>query len=302
MSHRAAVYTVKIHKRGDPSDLRLLGDLDGGGSALVDLLARSCAGLEVKNSDGTKTIREVSTDVDVPDVLLMVEHGESGVAADIVDPHGALRIRQHPEDSQRIQCGCLFRLPLTESIGWMAVHVNNNRGIKGLLSQALVDKVRAHHPDLVMVITPFVMGSVLTEAVDQGRVEKIKLVRLERPTDRVVAATSRWVPDQEIGRLELDISARGKTGRLIPDVLRRYLHGEREVFGEIVEFQGMTFEQAKVEVTLGDGTRRTFDIESPESGHPFTENLDDLDFAPDGTVVPGSVFTALSRSLGSVGH
>lgn len=300
MSHRSAVYTVHVHRKGDPSDQRLLGDIDDAGTSLISTLGRCAVDLESRSSDGEKIVRTLSADIDGDELHVIVEHGESGVAADIVDPVGTLRLRQRPEDTQRVRCGCLVRLPPTQTIGFMAVHVNNNRGVKGLLSTELTRRFRYEFDDLILVFTPYVLGAALTEAVDQGRIEKVKLIRLERPTDRASEATNKWVRGEQIGRLELDITATGRAQRLIPDRLRRYLHGDAEVFGEIVEFHGLQFEQAKVEVVLGDGTRRTFDISAPESGHPFTEELSDLAFERDGTVESTSLFNALARSLDSV--
>jgi hypothetical protein len=61
--------------------------------------------------------------------------------------------------------------------------------------------------------------------------------------------------------------------------LRYFKEGEREAaFTEMVEAVGLRFEQVKFEVQLPSGTRRTYNIEHPDTGHAITEDLSDLEF------------------------
>jgi len=277
MTHRAAVYTIRVRKKYDRSESkepRRLGDIDEQGTYLRDVLARYCEGLEAVSADATNVVRCLEAKVDEDDLLITAQHGQTGVAADIVGATGQLRLHQTPEDTQLLRCGCLFRLAPTDDIGWLAVHIAHGRGIKGLLEKGLLEQFRqeTEFPQLKLEIVPFVLDSTLKAAVDADQVDKIKLVKLERPQDRAAAATDRWVPTGAVGRLELDISARGT--RVVSDLIRRYLGGERTVRNSIVEFQGITFDEAKVEVLLDGGARRTFNIEKPDAGHAFTQDLD----------------------------
>jgi hypothetical protein len=278
LSHRAAAYTVRIRRKRDRSgDFCLLGDIDGEGTRLISVLDNYFEDLESTNEDETKVVRCLSCDLGGDELVLVAQHGQNGVAADIIDTEGDLRLRQRPEDTQLLRCGSLFRLPPSETTGWLVVHVNNGRGIKGLLQKGILKRFRDDFPQLMLDITPFVEPSVLKEAVDRDRIDKVKLVKFEQPNDRAASATSRWVPTGAVGRLELDISTRGQTARLLSGFLQRFLGGESAVFSEIVEFQGITFDEAKVEVVLEGGARRTFNIEKPDSGHPFTEELSNLE-------------------------
>lgn len=260
-------------------------------------------GFELASTDLSKVLRCVGDKVEGDDLLLTFLHGQDGVAADIVGADGGLRYHQTAQDSQLLQCACLFRLPANERIGWLAAHVNNGRGIKGLLGQGLSARFRDEFDDLVLEINPFVLGSALEEAVRSGRVDKVKLVKLERPNDRANAATDKWIPSGTEGRLELAISARGRAQRLVTGLLRRFIvEDDRAAFGEIIEFEGMTFDEAKVEVIMRNGlTRRTFNIERPDAGHAFTEDLDDLELAADGSPLEDSLFAALAEKLRNVG-
>jgi hypothetical protein len=144
------------------------------------------------------------------------------------------------------------------------------------------------------------MGSVLEEAVQANRVDKVKLVKLERPNDRANAATDKWVASETEGKLELSITARGRAHRLVTSLLRRFIvESDQAAFGEIVEFQGMTFDEAKVEVIMTNGARRTFNIEHPDVGHAFTEDLR-VELEADGSPVEESVFAGLREVLRSV--
>lgn len=80
------------------------------------------------------------------------------------------------------------------------------------------------------------------------------------------------------------------------DLLARFFGGDKEAFGEIVEFNGLEFDQAKVEVALANGTTRTFNIETPDAGHAFTVDMDQLDFE-DGEPTDESVFAELRRAI-----
>ena len=300
MSHRAAVYTVRVRQKRDTSgSFRLLGDIDDEGTSLSALLQNYFHDFESISEDDTKVVRSVQCDVVGDDIQLLTQHGQNGVAADIVGPDGDLRLRQTPDDTQLLRCGCLFRLPPAQDTGWLAVHINNRRGIKGLLQKGIADLLHQDYPDLMLDITPFVEASILQEAVSHDRIDKIKLVKFEQPNDRAAAATSRWVPASVIGRLELDITPKGKGNRLLSGLLQRFLNGDTAAFGEIVEFQGITFEQAKVEVQLADSRKRTFNIEKPEAGHPFTEDLEDLTIE-NGEPTSASLFEGLRATLASV--
>lgn len=300
MSHRAAVYTVRVRRKRDTSgDLRLLGDIDEGGTSLRDVLGSYFTNFTATSADGTKIVRSVQCDIDGNEVRLITQHGQNGVAAEIVGPGGQLRHRQTPDETQLLRCGCLFQLPPAKNLGWLAVHVNNGRSVKGLLQKGLAERLRVDYPDLMLEITPYVEASVLKTAVDNNRIDKVKLVKHEKPNDRAIAATDDWVLAGVAGRLELDISARGGGTWIIADRFRRYFAGDAAAFDEIVEFQGLTFDEAKVEVVLDDGTKRTFNIEKPDSGHAFTEEMEVL-IMEDGESSVDSVLGGLRSALGNV--
>ena len=132
MSHRAAIYSVRIHRKHHPDDVRPFGDFDQAGSSLNDVFARYLGSPLVNTSeDETRSVQCISSVIDGPDVEAVCIHGKTGLVADIVDQHGQRRLRQEAQDTALVRCGSLFHLPQTATLGWWAVHVNDNRSAKG---------------------------------------------------------------------------------------------------------------------------------------------------------------------------
>jgi hypothetical protein len=83
--------------------------------------------------------------------------------------------------------------------------------------------------------------------------------------------------------------------KILPGPVRRFLQGDAGALDAIVEFQGMTFDEAKVTVPQGDGVR-TFNIERLDTGHPFTEDM----HLPPGKPSQEIIFAGLRAALGTV--
>jgi hypothetical protein len=299
MAHRAALYLVRVKEKWH--DYLPLGDLDGAGLDLGEVLGEQLgADFEQESHDGSKVVRglDVAFDDD-DDLCVALQHGQSGVAADIVDQGGEQRLRRVWTDSELLRCCSVFRLPRDQEIGWLATHVNNGHGVKGLMERGLRERFAQRYPDLKLEISPMVQRSALEEAVQQGRVEKIRLRKLEQPRDRAIAATNKWVRSSDYGKLELDIEATGGN-HLIPRLLQRFFRGDQTAYGEIIEFEGLQFDEAGVTVSLPDGTQRLFYLEKPEAGHAMTMELDRLEFDDDGDPSAESVYAALKGALGAV--
>src|SRR5262249_57842554 len=96
--------------------------------------------------DGGHVARVVRVSSTSDEVFAAVQHGRRGIAADIVGPSGALRLRQHPDDLQLVRCGCLFRLPASATAGTLAVQLAYGRGVKGLFEQGLAARGPAGLP------------------------------------------------------------------------------------------------------------------------------------------------------------
>jgi hypothetical protein len=299
--HRATLYNVRIyprHKRKPP--LRPLGDFDTSGTKLtVATNSIFKAGVFASaNNDGTRSVVCEKSSVVGDEVHSIFASGQSGYVADIVDANQQLRLRQDPTDSHLMRCASVLRLEPNETLGWWAVHVNNGRGAKGLVEKKLLEVFRDGYEDLTLKVTPVVRGADLAAAVDQGRIDKVTLVRLERPKDRArVADTGKWVPVGRDADILLEIKGKGEQFLMNNRVTKFLKTGDRKVFDEIIEFEGMHFDKAKVQVTLGNGDRRTFNIEEPDSGHAFSVDLDDDLDVQNGEPTEASLFGSLQKAI-----
>jgi hypothetical protein len=277
--HSAALYTVQV-KVKRKEDYRLLGDLNGEGAYLGEVIVGYTYELDVRNPDATNRVRVRRATLEEGDeVFIVVTHGQSGVVGDIVDDEDNLKTHQEETDSQNVIGAALFRLPRNGTLGWLCVHVNNRRSCKTLLTNAIKDRLKDDFRRLMLEVVPAQIGGAFLAAVNDGRIDKVSLVRMERVGDRANASTDKWVPGNVAAKLELDITAQGGI-RIIPTLIRQFLGGDANAFGEILTFQDMHFDEAKVQVELSDGRARTFNIERPEAGHPITESLE-------GRLMPG---------------
>jgi hypothetical protein len=279
MSDRAALYTVAVTRRGTPLPLGDLGD------ALAGILDG------FSETSGARVVRVVEVERDGDELFCVVQHGARGIAADIVDASGGLRLRQVPGDVQLLRTGCLFRLPPAETQGRLATHVANGRGVKELFGLGLAARFRELRPGLALVIERLGQPEALRAAVGAGRVERLRLVG-----GRAIADTSRWVTG-EAARVELDVSARGSG--LQTALIERHLGGDEAALPEILRFAGLRFEHASVGVRLDDGTRRLFDLARPETGPPASRPLDGIVLDDAGEPTGPSLLAAL-RAVVSV--
>jgi len=289
VSDRAAIYSLAVRpRRGKEVPL---GDIDGAGTSLQDVLVRILDGFAATSADGTRVVVAAVAARDADDLLAIVQHGVRGIAADIVDGSGGLRFRQTPEDLQLIRCGCLFRLPPASTAGMLAVHVANGRGVKELFEQGLGAQFSSLFPGLRLGIERVAEPGALRDAVAQHRVEKVSL--LLRDGAATVADAGKWVAVGEPAGISLDVTGVPIQSR----ALDRYLAGETAALDDIVRFAGITFDRARIGVRLADGTRRSYDLAHPDAGRPLTRDLVGIEVDTTGEPTVASLLRALRAVL-----
>jgi hypothetical protein len=298
LPHRVALYTVRVYPRYRAKAVRPLGNIDTSGTGLAETFQSYFkAGVFTHaNDDGTRSVVCETSTLAGNEVQSMFAHGQSGYVAQIVDANKQLRIRQDVDDTQLVRCASLFRLEPNQTMGWWAIHVNNGRSAKSLIHNKLTEMFRNTQDKLTLQIEPWVRGEIFEEAVRQGRVDSVTLSRWERPSDRAASATGKWVQDNDkVAKVELRIKGHE---RLKNSRLMRFLDGDQTAFGEIIQFEGMTFDEARIEVELENGDKRTVNIEKPDAGHAFTVDLDDGDLDFDaGEPTPDSLLAGLGGVL-----
>jgi hypothetical protein len=295
VSERAALYTVTVRpKRGKSLPL---GDLDGRGTSLLSILAGLLGGFSESSADGTRVVMAEVSAEDGDDLLAIVRHGARGVAADIVDASGGVRFRQTPADLQLVRCGCLFRLPASATVGKLAVHVSNGRGVKGLFEQGLTARFTSLFPGLALAIERLAEPGAVRDAVARDRVESLRLLLLEPPGSRSVADTDKWLPAGEPAKVELVVVGRAAGARIERGLLERYLGGDSSALADIVEFGGITFDEARIGVRLDDGGRRIYDLAHPDAGRPADRELAGIVVDDAGEPTEASLLEALRSAL-----
>jgi hypothetical protein len=278
MSQSATFYTVRVKRKWQKGGYCRLGEFDGQGHSLADFIHQHLkSNFVVISPDKEKLVTCLKSALtkghEADEIVASMEHARTGEVAEIRDKAGAPRYHQKFDDTHRIKCMCLFVLPRGQAIGWLAAHVNSGRNAKGLMATALEAKFAEQFPKYMLEFTPFVEQAAFIQALEAGHMDKVKLTRLERPTDRAIAALDRWVYKGNTAKIEVSITPHEQGARLIAGGVQKFMKGNRSGYDKLLEFQGVKFDEAKVEVELANGQKRTFNIERPESGHAFSVDL-----------------------------
>lgn len=76
---------------------------------------------------------------------------------------------------------------------------------------------------------------------------------------------------------EFSLSLKGKDKRLLTRLLEAWSHdGHGEAAQQIFVFEGLKFEEAKIEVVLPDGSKRTYILNDPNAGRAMSYDLEPL--------------------------
>ena len=153
-------------------------------------------------------------------------------------------------------------------------------------------------PELILEIRPFVATAVIKEAVEQNKIANVRLMKLGQPTD--IADSRHWVEEGHLAKIQLKISPAERTKRLLGGLAARAISGDPAARRQIVRFDGMEFDEAKIEVVFDNGRHRTFNIERPGAGHPFSEDIAVDTEAASGEPTTDSIFAELNRVLDDV--
>lgn len=293
MGHRALIYSVRIHPKWKPKDEFEFGDLEGEGIYLGAVLHEIFSDRFLASRDNKIVIGE-SAKLDGINLKTSFRSGDGGYGADIEDENHNLLLRQLPTHTQLLRCASLFRLPKNQKYGWWAVHENNGRSVKSLIESEMHKQLQMRHPELKLLINPWVPSNVLTEALAQNRLESVRLFKYGASPDFKDA--DQWMREEASPQIELRISAREHAEKLVSGLARSAAEGDQEAFGKVVEFENLKFDMAKVEVELDNGSSRTFDLVGPPNGHPFAANIEPRE-TEDGILDDASLFDELGRVI-----
>jgi len=295
MSHRATIYSVRVHEAYKPDETPPLGNIDGEGTYLAEFLEHVFTDdFGAVSYDGNRDVSCERCVIVEPDLQVVLRPGERGVRADFADENGQVGIfEQEPQHTQLLKCGGLFRLPRNQSSGWVVFHVNHGRSVKSLVTGEIVRRFREMFSGLVLEINPVVDAAAFEAAIEQDQLLSVNLYRHSPPTD--IRDGRKWGRTDTGLKLQLTIQPdRGK--RLLTNLVRRALRGDTQAYGEIVEFAGFPYEEAKFEVELPNGTKRSYNIHDLDAGHAMSEDIE-IEPGEDGYPTDESLFGEMERVL-----
>lgn len=297
MSHSAAIYHVRVRESRVKDGYVPLGDIDGQGSMLAQVLRNYFTEIDIRDDTRSYSLRYQGPmgGLSGTEAGAFFEVGAWGVASWVHFDAGLERRRA--SNAEYLKSGVLADLPPTSDCGTLAVHVAHQRGIKGLLYEALRQRFRDDFKKRVLEVTPVVPRNALDAAMEEGKIDQVRLVVVQKPADRF-EDSQKWIRKEDLGRIELVLHPK-RARRFTADLLRGFRE-EPSTIGELVRFEGMTFDQAKVRYEAAPGHFRTLNIERPEAGHAMTVELSDdygLKLDADGEPTDESLAGALRQVL-----
>ena len=271
MSHRAALYRVRVRPKQE-KDWSLLGDYDKYGTSLVETVADLLSNLDGESADHKvhanyeKQLPELNDDC----VGISLLSGRSGVTS-VMRKEGYEDFPRTPQHRETMRSGVLFHLPRFRTSGWLAVHSPHGRSCKTIVERYLSERISAlGHMLEVSAVVP---ATALQEAVELNAIKIVTLIKREPTSSDKFRDAAQW-GDDEVERVELSIRSR-RLMQLRTNTLERFLRDPSdENRHQIVEFQGLPFDEAGITVRQPGGGQRTFYIEAPERGHAMTLDLD----------------------------
>ena len=268
MSHRAALYRVKIRPKQKVDSWCLLGDYDAAGTWAGHTLNGLLVKLNGKSRDKKVQAQFESNlpNLEPNCVGVSVLSGRSGVTS-VLELEGKRPFLRTPEHSEAMRSAVLLDLPPRRTSGWLAVHVPHGRSCKGIIEHAL--RQGFGQLGFVIELGAIVPANALRDAVYRDLVEKITLIKHEPTKSDRFRDAAQW-GDDEVERIKLSIPSR-RGMHLRGDPLRRFLNEPNdENRRQIIEFGGLIFDEVAVTVSMPEGGQRTFYLEAREGGHPMT--------------------------------
>ncbi len=296
VSHRAAVYRFYVWADGARREPCLLGDLDGHGTSLQDVIANYMPSFISHNHDKSRGIHCCTVDSQGIETFLVLCHDEKGVASEIHD--GSRVVRRSLASTEHVRCGVLFRFPPSGLAGSLAVHVNNGRDVMAFLEnglQALLAKTGR-----ILEFMPHVVGKVMEQAMKQDSLGMRDVVKFGAPADPAAAVAEPWINLGRVARYGVRFAPRhAAVERLLgslPPPLQPQAH---QPFGDFVEIRGAARGEVAIDVEAGGALHR-YNLERPEAGHAVTEEMIGLQIE-DGQLTEISLLAALRHSLSAPG-
>ena len=198
MSHRAAIYNVRVRPQREPEKWCLLGDYDSGGTWAGDTIDEALYQFQAYSNDGN-VHAEHEEDLKTTlknSVGVTILSGRSGVTS-VIQKSGEYDFYRTPQHSEAMRSAVLFQLPPFRTRGTLVVHAPHGRSCKSIVQQQLRD----WFSDLGYVIdlSAVVPASALYEALQTAALKKITLIKYDPDQFDKFHDASQWGSDEVEG-------------------------------------------------------------------------------------------------------
>lgn len=280
MGQRGYCYFAKLTDLSTKSDMTF-GDFDGYGTSFVGFLEGCLRNANMDDGEHSAVVNFLKRDNNsgsaVESLRIGAGHGESGIIAAIEDTAGKVLFQQTEDHTSRVQCFALLRADRAATTGFLVLHGNSRRTMRGpmlsYVNKALKSVGDGH---IRLGLTPYVDSEAMRRAIEEGEIQRVRLIRYARPESRTTIE-DQWFPRGQVGVEEFSLSLKGKGKRLLTRLLEAWSHdGHGEAARQIFVFEGLKFEEAKIEVVLPDGSKRTYILNDPDAGRAMSYDLEPL--------------------------
>ena len=124
---------------------------------------------------------------------------ESLRIAAIEDTAGKVLFQQTEDHTSRVQCFALLRADRAATTGFLVLHGNGRRTMRGpilsYVNKALKSVGDGH---IRLGLTPCVDSEAMRRAIEEGEIQRVRLIRYVRPEGRTTVE-DQWFPRGQVG-------------------------------------------------------------------------------------------------------
>lgn len=242
-----------------------------------------------EDEDRQELLRCAQFDTDGRTISGIIEAGDYGYETEIYSvTDRALAYRRRSTDAELLPFYFLLSVPEGATRAILIVERFRQLGIRSVLWNDLLGHMDAYRQDVVIQLEPIVPAGVIDAIRNSEDIKSIRFIRFSLPSDITDDLDPHHELEEDDGVLELVVKA--NPGAHLPAVDRflQWLRGNQPL-GEMIQIQGVDFEQVKVQVEVSGKTRTveigdfgrvrghidvTEEVDVDRTGHPTFDSID----------------------------
>lgn len=221
----------------------------------------------------------------------VIDAGEYGFEAELYSvTKRATAYHRLPTDAELIPFYFLLSVPAGEARAILILERFRQFGIRSTLWSDFLAYMENFRDDLVFQLEPLIPAGVVDAIRSSEEIKSVRFIKFSLPSD----ITDDLDPDRQLAEDDgvLELAVKAKRGSHLPMVDRflSWLRGNQPL-GEVIQIQGVEFDQVKLEVDVAGRTRTvdigdfgrvrgqvdiTDEIELDASGHPTFDSIDSV--------------------------